>query len=74
MKEKTLATPDSEKDPQSSNESLDLQEDAHIQLSKGRFLLVLTGLVLAIFLVSISFLSLSLSIQPQPKKGEKNKC
>ncbi|XP_014553133.1 hypothetical protein COCVIDRAFT_108412 [Bipolaris victoriae FI3] len=62
MKEKTLATPDSEKDPQSSNESLDLQEDAYIQLSKGRFLLVLTGLVLAIFLASLDFTIISTAI------------
>lgn len=54
MKENTLATPDSEKELESSKESLDLHEDAHIQLSKGRFLLVLIGLVLAIFLVSFN--------------------
>ena len=52
MKDGITTPVDSEKDLQSSEPSVDLQEDAHIQLSKARFILVLVGLVLAIFLVS----------------------
>ncbi|KNG52495.1 major facilitator superfamily transporter [Stemphylium lycopersici] len=54
MKDGTSTPVDSEKDLQSSEPSVDLQEDAHIQLSKARFILVLVGLVLAIFLTIIS--------------------
>jgi hypothetical protein len=47
---------DEEKDLHSTQGSVSTKEEedelAHIQLTKGRFLLVLTGLVLAIFLVS----------------------
>jgi hypothetical protein len=55
MKEGVVTPPDSEKDLHPTEGSLDTKEDveeAHIQLSKSKFLLVLIGLVLAIFLVS----------------------
>jgi hypothetical protein len=56
MKEGVVTPPDSEKDLQNVEGSLNTEdekvEEAHIQLSKGRFVLVLVGLVLAIFLVS----------------------
>ena len=47
-------TVDSEKDLNPSEQQLDVQEhDAQIKLTKSRFVLVLVGLVLAIFLVRI---------------------
>jgi hypothetical protein len=47
-------TVDSEKDLNPSEHQLDVQEhDAQIKLTKTRFVLVLVGLVLAIFLVRI---------------------
>ena len=47
-------TVDSEKDLNPSDQQLDVQEHgAQIQLTKTRFVLVLVGLVLAIFLVRI---------------------
>ena len=61
MKEDVLRRPDEEKDLHSTEGSLNTgslntgeekEELAHIQLTKGRFVLVLVGLVLAIFLVS----------------------
>jgi hypothetical protein len=55
MKEDVFTRPDEEKDLLSTQGSVGTKEGdelAHIQLTKGRFLLVLTGLVLAIFLVS----------------------
>jgi hypothetical protein len=55
MNEGVVTPSDSEKDLHPVEGSLDTKEDveeAHIQLSSGRFVLVLVGLVLAIFLVS----------------------
>lgn len=61
MKEDFLRRPDEAKDLHSTEGSLNTgslntgeekEELAHIQLTKGRFVLVLVGLVLAIFLVS----------------------
>jgi hypothetical protein len=47
-------TVDSEKDLNPSEQQLDVQEQgAQIKLTKTRFVLVLVGLVLAIFLVCI---------------------
>jgi hypothetical protein len=73
MKEGVFTRPDEEKDLHSTQGSVDTKEEedelAHIQLTKGRFLLVLTGMVLAIFLVSkmsfirISILQTDLSLQ-----------
>ena len=60
MKEDVLRHPDEEKDLHSTEGSLNTgslntgeekEELAHIQLTRGRFILVLVGLVLAIFLV-----------------------
>jgi hypothetical protein len=56
MKEDVFTRPDEEKDLHSTQGSVGTKEEgdesAHIQLTKGRFLLVLIGLILAIFLVS----------------------
>ncbi|USP81914.1 hypothetical protein yc1106_09188 [Curvularia clavata] len=45
-----------------SGEIKDFEEDPHIQLPTGRFVLVLIGLVLAIFLASLDFTILSTAI------------
>ncbi|CAN9316387.1 unnamed protein product [Alternaria alternata] len=66
MKEGVVTPPDSEKDLQNVEGSLNTEEEkaeeAHIQLSKGRFILVLVGLVLAIFLASLDFTIISTAI------------
>ncbi|KAI4937496.1 uncharacterized protein J4E92_002227 [Alternaria infectoria] len=71
MKEDVLRRPDEEKDLHSTEGSLNTgslntgeekEELAHIQLTKGRFVLVLVGLVLAIFLASLDFTIISTAI------------
>jgi hypothetical protein len=58
MKEGVITPPDAENDLNHTEGSLDTEEEkeelAHIQLPRGRFILVLVGLVLAIFLVNNS--------------------